>query len=293
VFGHALKAVSCVLKRQECFECPLREKCLYTRVFETQLAMDVPEGLHVTAPPHPFVVEPPDIDRREFESDERFDCNLLLFGEVNQSLPYFIYAFDRIGRIGIGKKIDGRRTGFALETVSANGRQIYDADEGKIHNVDVTSALAVPFPPSSNGGMQRLDITLKTPLRFKYRNRIGADLPFHVLMRAVLRRISSLFACYAGGEPPLDYGGLLKRAEDVRVADNALRWYGWHRYSNRQKQHMPLGGMVGRITYEGRLAEFLPLLNLAGRLHIGKQTAFGLGSIAISGPTALNEPTFK
>ena len=31
VFGHALKRVVCALKRQECDNCLLREKCLYTR----------------------------------------------------------------------------------------------------------------------------------------------------------------------------------------------------------------------------------------------------------------------
>ncbi len=35
VFGHALKRVTCALKRQSCDDCMLRSKCVYPFVFET------------------------------------------------------------------------------------------------------------------------------------------------------------------------------------------------------------------------------------------------------------------
>ena len=44
VFGHALKKVVCALKRQECPQCLLKEKCVYALVFETQEALNPPEG---------------------------------------------------------------------------------------------------------------------------------------------------------------------------------------------------------------------------------------------------------
>lgn len=40
---------------------------------------------------------------------------------------------------------------------------------------------------------------------------------------------------------------------------------------------MNFGGMIGYVTYQGALSEFLPLIELCQRLHIGKQTTFGLG----------------
>ena len=40
---------------------------------------------------------------------------------------------------------------------------------------------------------------------------------------------------------------------------------------------MLMGGMVGFITYEGELAEFLPLVEFCEKVHLGKQTTFGLG----------------
>ena len=44
---------------------------------------------------------------------------------------------------------------------------------------------------------------------------------------------------------------------------------------------MPLGGMVGEVTYKGELGEFLPLVRLCENANVGKQTAFGLSQIAV------------
>jgi CRISPR/Cas system endoribonuclease Cas6 (RAMP superfamily) len=45
---------------------------------------------------------------------------------------------------------------------------------------------------------------------------------------------------------------------------------------------MQFGGVVGSVAYQGYLSEFLPLMDLAEKLHIGKQSTFGLGKIEYS-----------
>ena len=109
IFGHALKKVVCALKRQECEDCLLKERCIYTLVFETRHALKVPDGSRISAPPNPFVIEPPLSDETIYKKGSLFDFNLLLFGNVNSSLAYFNYAFDQIGKTGIGKKIGESR----------------------------------------------------------------------------------------------------------------------------------------------------------------------------------------
>ncbi len=90
VFGHALKEVVCALKRQECPTCLLRGQCVYTQIFETP-----PDSLESgrPSPPHPFVIEPPATRRTHFLPGEAFNFRLLLFGQANQYLLYFVYAF--------------------------------------------------------------------------------------------------------------------------------------------------------------------------------------------------------
>jgi CRISPR/Cas system endoribonuclease Cas6 (RAMP superfamily) len=118
-------------------------------------------------------------------------------------------------------------------------------------------------------------------LRLKYLNELESGLPFHVLIRAALRRISSLFTAYGDGEPDLDYRGIVRRAQEITIEKSALHWFDWRRWSNRQDQGMLMGGLMGSITYAGALTEFMPLLLLCETLHLGKQTAFGLGKIKI------------
>jgi hypothetical protein len=109
VFGRALKRVVCALKRQECPTCLLRRECLYPLVFEPHLTVDDPDDPPTAIPPHPFVIQPPLTEQTVYPRGSTFDFNLLLFGSVNSRLPYFVYAFDEIGKIGIGKKVKGKR----------------------------------------------------------------------------------------------------------------------------------------------------------------------------------------
>ncbi len=98
VFGTALKKVTCTLRQQECLACILQNSCVYARVFEPGGEPGQP------TPPHPFVIEPPLTPATEFRPGDAFDFRLLLFGWANDYLPYFIYALEEMGRLGVGKQ---------------------------------------------------------------------------------------------------------------------------------------------------------------------------------------------
>ena len=278
VFGRALKQVVCALKRQECNDCMLRQKCVYATVFEPPPPGNAKDS-RMAAPPHPFVIEPPLTIKTHYPAGSSFDFSLLLMGEANNYLPYFIYAFDQMGKIGIGKKLNDGRGRFVLETVRSNDAVIYTSDSQKLNMNGNLKKLVLEPPENLPDPTLRLKLTLETPLRLKFDNRLQAALPFHVLVRAMLRRVSSLMNAFGDGEPALDYPGLVKRAEAVQIADNHLSWYDWERYSFRQDEKMLMGGMAGSVTYEGSIGEFLPLFEFCEQVHLGKQTTFGLGKI--------------
>jgi CRISPR-associated endoribonuclease Cas6 len=280
-FGHALKSVVCTLKRQECEICMLKTQCIYTLVFETHLARSLPDGIRVASAPHPFVIEPPLTTQADFNSGEPFNFSLLLFGDVNHHLPYLIYAFDRMGRLGLGKRINGHRGRFFLETVAHDNQVIYSSDHQVLQmEGDQIPHLSLADSPKDANEKKRLKISLTTPLRLKFKNNFTAKLPFHILVRAMLRRASTLLTFYDGGEPQLDYRGIVERAKAVKVIASDSRWFSWERFSQRQNQKMPFGGLTGTVTYEGALGEFVPLVKFCENAHIGKQTAFGLGKIS-------------
>ena len=272
-FGGALRRVTCVARGKECADCLLFERCLYARIFEP--LPDATGQLRASAAPHPYVIEPPLTEQTVYAPGERFDFGLLLFGSANDYVPYFIYAFERMGETGIGKGLDDGRGRFQVLGVEQAGRTLYDSATGKL--LGEPRLERAELGPSA--AADEATVQLLTPLRAKSDNRLSRELPFQLLTRIMLRRISSLFATFGDGEPDLDYRGLTRRAEAVDIAGRDLRWRDWTRYSSRQDQSMLMGGLTGSVRYRGRLGEFLPLLELGRALHLGKQTSFGLGKI--------------
>ncbi len=278
VFGRALKKVVCALKQKECNACLLNATCIYSGIFENQ-AFTNKKNPRMAAPPRPFVIEPPLTTQTRFPEGSAFEFSLVLMGRATQYLPYFIYAFEQMGVIGIGKKINHRRGRFLLEQVRNHDQVIYSSKDqkltqsGKVQNLDISLSQDHPDKDLCLG------VTLETPLRLKFNNRLHADLPFHLLVRAMLRRISSLMDAYGSGEPPLDYPGLVKKAGAVETIEQNLSWFDWQRYSFRQDQKMLMGGMTGSVTYQGAIKEYLPLVEFCEKVHLGKQTVFGLGKI--------------
>jgi hypothetical protein len=275
MLGSSLRQTACALRRNNCDSCLLISRCVYAKAFET-----ITPKYHQTkkTPPHPYVLQPPLSEQREYQEGEGFEVSLLLFGEMTDYLPYFVYAFERMGESGLGSNTEQGPSPFTLLHVSRNGTSIYD-HKSKTLDLSLKPEPLELSPAGPDNGVGELHLELITPLRIKHLNSFAKSLPFHVLVRAMLRRISTMFAHYGGGEPKLDYRGLVQRAQDVTFHSDRTRWKDWTRYSTRQKQVMQFGGLVGEITYGGRVAEFIPLFELCKTLHVGKQSVFGLGQI--------------
>lgn len=273
VLGHALKTIVCALKLEKCDDCPLLRSCLYVNLFDPSYkAKGVP-------PPPPYVIEPEDGEGTRFKEGDKLSFNLILFGAANDYLSHFIYAFMEIGEKGIGKRSGDARGRFSLWKVKSGETTVFDYSDQKINDWPTPQDYKPEFNQIHEAG--RVKVELLTPLRVKYANHLAADLPFHLLIRAALRRISILYKTYGEGEPPIDYRGIIMRASQVKEVEKDLRWFDWRRYSKRQGQEMMMGGMIGNITYEGNLGEFVPYLRFCELAHIGKQTTFGLGKIRV------------
>ncbi len=279
VFDRALKNVVCVLKQQTCEKCPLLKKCLYARVFETKLACKPEKGSRFSDIPHPYFIEPPMDRENSFQKHGIITCWLGLFGEFTESLPYFIYAFDLMGKTGLGRRIGGSRGRFTLTKVASNHKTIYTDTDKTINMEGCRQELTIN--PSDGDKYQKIEVKLETPLRVKHGQRIVGELPFHVLTRAMLRRISSLMSVYGDGEPNWNYKELVEKAEQVQTLSAKLHWLDRERYSFRQKQRTPMGGLIGTVIYENVPPEFLPMLEFCEQVHIGKNTTFGLGKISV------------
>lgn len=277
-FGTALKTSMCGNLSRDCGSCGIAKRCLYAKTFEPKFLSD---GINLRGmePPPAYVLEPPSEHLSRLGRGESLSFNLLLFGEANSCLPFFLNAFEMMGRRGIGRRGNGPGGGrFALQEVGQKpGVNLFDPETGRLTTEPVADHIRLREAPSD--AFLTLTAALRTPLRLKFHSQLQDTLPFHVLVRAALRRVSAVFAVHGNGEPDLEYARLTAEAAQVRTLSCKLRWLDWERYSNRQKRRMMLGGMVGTVRYAGVPGEYLPVLEMAGLMHLGKQSTFGLGKL--------------
>ena len=285
-FGYALKQVSCALKKLDCKKCLLRERCVFLYLFETPPPQDAEMMRLYPAAPHPFVIEPPEIDLRTIPEGGEFEFGLTLVGRALEFLPYFIYAFLNLGEMGLGRG----RGKFSLDDVRARSPGGFVSI---FHNKDGSLIKPGPWPTweaisTESGALYdsgRIHIQFQTPTRIKSGGSLNDKPEFHHIMRSLLRRLSALSYFHCGRRLDIDFRGLIARAQGVRCKISDLRWEDWERYSSRQKQKMTLGGFVGEAEFEGDLGEFLPILKMGSVLHVGKAAGFGFGrySLALNG----------
>lgn len=276
-FGYAFKRVVCALRNQECPGCLLKEKCIYSYVFETPPPAATRIMRKYRAAPHPFIIEPLLENQRIYKPGVEFKFGLTLIGRAIDYLPYFIYTFDELGRMGIGKG----KAGFDLVSVSQNGQRVYDSQTKTLKPL-VVSHPDLLESSTLNSELRTLDLVFKTPTRIQYDGHLALDLEFHILIRNLLRRLSLLYYFHCGGDPSdWDFKGLIDQAGKVTVKERNLRWHDWERYSGRQETRMKMGGFVGEITFEGEIEPFMPLIRAGEVLHVGKGTSFGLGKYEI------------
>lgn len=270
-FGRALKNCACALRRQECTSCMLAASCCYFFIFEGR------EINRTTGKQHPYIFRVGDDTRRDYRPGDDFSFSLILFGKANDFLPHIIYAIQEMGKDGLGKNApdEGR---YILEKVIRNDEVIYS--DAILHRADGPADHALSLVADDR--VNEIAVSCLTPLRLKFDNRLQDGLPFHLLIRTALRRVSSLESAYGQGEPLLDYREIVARATKVQTKTSDCRWTEIIRYSSKQKTTMQLGGITGKIVYHGEnLGEFLPLLRYCEETHLGKQTTFGLGRIKV------------
>jgi CRISPR-associated endoribonuclease Cas6 len=296
-FGTALKKVVCALRNKECIDCMLREQCVYSYVFETPPKPGTKVMKRYDQVPRPFVLEPP-LDRKiEYKPGEELTFGLTLIGDkAIECCPYFIYAFDALGNIGIG---EGRGK-FELKTVyyikNSNGQEnnncgpsataevvretVYSSETKKFKPVDGAGVAIDPEGLCSDGSKPcSLTLNFITPTRIYYNGSLTTEPEFHILMRNLQRRVAHLFNFHCGIDTTRwdFFNKVIYRAKKIQIKKQDIKWYFWERYSKRQEAWIEMSGFVGKVQYYGRTDSFLPLLQAGEILHIGKGTTFGLG----------------
>ncbi|HEU4964477.1 MAG TPA: CRISPR system precrRNA processing endoribonuclease RAMP protein Cas6 [Bacilli bacterium] len=283
-FGHVFKSLTCKHPGVECGACEIQHSCPYVYVFETKPPADSKVLKNFENVPRPYVIVTRfDDQKMRFSPGERLSFELMVFGDAIEYAPFFIYSFDRLGDVGIGKQRRPYRLVRveALDQVNGLAFEVYDGKSRRIRQHDYTlNGSDLEARAAKVKGADGVTVSFETPLRMKSKGSYTSDPQFHLLVRNAVRRVTSLLYFHHGGkELSMDYASFFKRAEAIELVENKTRWVDWDRYSARQDKKMSFGGLVGEAEYRGDISEFVPWLLAAEELHMAKQTAFGLGKI--------------
>ena len=203
-FGHAFKRMVCFQPRvKTCRECLLRYTCPYAYVFETPVPPETEVLSKNEYAPRPLVIEASAEEKTTYFPGDNLDFHIVLVGRAQQYLPYFLVAFQELGRQGLGRSLDlpgGRRRGCyhlaRVEAVAAldDAREmVYDAAQPThIHAQSLPVDTARITAHAQTLPTDRLTVEFLTPTRIQHQQRLMRHgPPFEALVKTLLGRVSS------------------------------------------------------------------------------------------------------
>ncbi len=247
----------------------LNEPSWWWATFGQQLSPDPEAVRRYQKPPLPFVFDLPFLPAGYRGG---VTIGLTLVGSAINHLPAYLCALRSMfldqafsacfpARLDVIAAVDG--TGARSLLWRAGG-------EPDLASVPLIAASQLTDREPPIGG--RLQLEMVTPLRLVQDGRPCREPGFSLLARSLMRRVSALAYYYGGEELEMDFRWLAERSAAVETVVSTLSWHQWGG---------GIQGAVGRVLFCGELADFLPLLLLGERLHVGKGASYGLGCYSI------------
>lgn len=276
VLGHALRRQVCLTRARSCKGCPLLTGCAYPAVFEPQSLPREPGGipaLSAYAIETPFTEEP---TGRLYPPGAAYSFDMVLMGQACLSeLELLIAAWRAAFASGVGPQ-QGTAVLEAVEHLPPQGEPVPVCSEQQPGLQQHHPRVRAP----SFRGARDVQLELQTPLRIQQRGQLidARNMTAAILLRHLIRRVS--FHACAQQPEAFEYEEIFqlnRLADQVRTGASELNWVDWERFSSRQQRKMKLGGLIGQWQLLQVPAPLLPLIYLGQWLHVGKETAFGLG----------------
>lgn len=224
----------------------------------------------------PYMIIPPEIcaPRNMIRRGEKINFEFWLFGNASKYAPSLILALEHIQEFGLG----AYRYPFCLSEVVNSHTQRLIWRNGSVSKLDMSATFIQGFELTKVTGVI---IKICTPLRIRRGGQMVKSLPFMTLIRNIINRITMIAERYGGWVDRSEAEKLQALAAEVCTIREELRIEPMVRYSNRTNRKMDFSGLMGELEYRGDLTPFVPWMYAAQRLHIGRNTTFGMGKIRV------------
>ena len=283
-FGRALREISCSFDNKKCKECNLKDNCPYSLFFNPFLTEKdkLKTSKRFRNKLRPFIFKTDHNYKEQYSSGEELTFKIRIFGYMKQFIPYVIESWKKLQQIGLGSG----RSNFLLKNIWSENdikgekTKIFDYKDSKIKNINNTIHID-EIEKERSYFNDKVTLLFKTPTLIKVNGKyIKNNLEFSLLMRTLFRRLSTMAAFY-GEEMSIYFNDYLNKAEAIKLVNKDLEWNDWYRYSDKQNKKIEMQGFTGAVSYEGKIADFLPYLIYAQYLNLGKNTVFGQGDFEL------------
>ncbi len=269
--------------------------------------------------PRPYTIEPPLTASGQYAAGQQLTFGLTLFAAAHDLVPSLIGAVRQWQTVGIGARQSrhagetryrGRRGRVRLLRVLAENpftaqRQVLwasDWQHGRQPDLSPTlvitaahvAAAAQNWPLDERCAIQ---LTFHTPTRLIAHGQLVRSPQPRVLVARLMQRLRALGQAFAAGDTPGlpsdDPQALLAHAAAITLQADETAWMDQWSPSRRLRRTTPIGGFVGRASWEGEQAamrSLLPLLLWGSLVHVGKDTVKGNGWYDLGAPCGLPFP---
>jgi len=264
-FGRALRKAACLTRQPQCTGCPVRGQCAYGAVF------DPAPSAH---PIHPsfrdglprYLVQAPPLGAAQLLAGDRQGFALVLLPKTETHITFVQHIIKR-----------------AVEQELISPGHFRHCDALTQSETVPETIFAHPGTPALEQQCTQASITLRllTPMRLQYQGKPlfnPKQLDPTLFVKALLRR--QMQWCQYIEAPAPQQTTHLQAASHCQLHSHNLYWHDIQRHSTLKNEKLPLGGLIGSLTLSGptsAIRQLMPLLTLAEKLHIGKESVMGLG----------------
>lgn len=254
-FEAALLCAGCTAVACNCETCLNQPDCLSYLLLSRSLSPDPDLVRRYQKPALPFVFAPSPTSEPALR--------LTLAGPACDALPLFADTLAAVAGVQV-------RSGLHAFDYQEQLIPLQFQADGQCSNLPLLS-LAELFEQHHSRfvGCRSVEIVFQTPLRLRHNGRELHQIQPAVMIRGLLRRLSSLTAYYGVAGDTDRFTTLAARADEVRLV-------------TREPAVACQRGVYGRYQLKGPFEEFGPYLALGNLVHLGKGAAYGQGSFTVT-----------
>ena len=261
------------------------------------------EATHGQDIPRPYVISVPYQEKNRYEQGESFTFGFTLIGTSTKLFPYVIRSFQEMEKSSLGRplpELQGRRGQIKIREIRAyhpfTGEQkvLWEKES----NCPIKPQLYVTsddiIEHAEDLPRDHITIHFLTPTRLIFDDRLVKHPSLRVLTLRLAQRFTLLQDEYSNGGRELEeegprstsssrefYQQIEKQTHDIRMINDETHWVDILSYSARQRKTTPIGGFIGRASYEGDITHLRELLVWGEVLHVGKNIVKGNGMYRI------------